>query len=201
MSNAYDPAPPRRPDSQYYPPQPRSAGWMAVTALVVGIISAVLALIPFVGLLFAGVAVITLILGIVAWASAANNPARTKGVAVAATIVSALAIVIALVSTGVTTLVLRPYAAKVQAVIPESKAAAQAVEAAQKAGADRQAVDAAMEVYVQDVTNAVKDEPDADAAKAAAGASLAALQAKLDALPKSPAPTTLPAEAEPEPEE
>ena len=176
------------------PVEPPRAGGLAITALVLAIIAAVVALIPLLGLLGGLLAVVTLVLGIVSWATASGNPRRSKGVAVAATIVSVLAIVIAVVVSLVAVYFARPYLAKTQAVAPAFKSAAQASTAAENAGADKKAVSAAMQTFTEKFGNAIKDSASAAEAVQQADAALAALQDQLDALPKTAAAATLPAD-------
>ncbi|HVQ89088.1 MAG TPA: hypothetical protein VMT88_13010 [Actinomycetes bacterium] len=77
------------------------AGGLAITALVFSIIAALTSWIPFVSILALLLALAALVMGIIAWSKAGKSH-RPKGMAIAATIVSILAL---LVSAAMTTLV------------------------------------------------------------------------------------------------
>ena len=68
------------------PGQDKPSNALAITALVFAIVSALLFWVPFLGVLLA---LVGLILGAIAW-SKANKTGQPKGMAVAATIISAL---------------------------------------------------------------------------------------------------------------
>lgn len=68
-------------------------GGLAIVAIVFAIIALVISWIPFIG---GGAAVIALILGIIGWTSAKRN-GRSAGLAVAATIIAAISLLIAIV--------------------------------------------------------------------------------------------------------
>ncbi|MEO8328710.1 MAG: hypothetical protein ABI586_01780 [Candidatus Nanopelagicales bacterium] len=84
-----------------YPPGQGSqgAGGLAITALVLSIIAALTSWIPFVSVLALVLALAGLVLGIVAWSKAGKSQ-RPKGMAVSATIVSAIAILVAAAMTA-----------------------------------------------------------------------------------------------------
>jgi hypothetical protein len=82
-----------------YPPTAAPAGpgsALAVTALVLAIVSAALCWIPFLG---AVSALAALVLGIVAWARAQTGRSGGKGMAIAATVIGACAVVLGIVLT------------------------------------------------------------------------------------------------------
>ena len=166
------------------PAEPARAGGLAITALVLSIIAQVLSPVLIGGLL----AVVTLVLGIVAWAMAAGNPARTKGIPIAATVVSVAAVVLAIVAMIVFTLLVQPYWAKGQAVVPAFQTAAQSATAAEKAGANEKDVSAAMQTFTEQVGAAVRDAATADEAKQAADAALEQFEATVAGLPRKTAP-------------
>jgi hypothetical protein len=76
-------------------PPAAGAGGLAITGLVFAIAAGVLFWIPFLGIL---IALVGLVLGVVAWSTAGKN-GRPKGIAIAATIVGALAMVGAILVT------------------------------------------------------------------------------------------------------
>ena len=77
------------------------SGGLAITALVFSIIAALICWIPFISFLALVLALVGLVLGIVAW-SKAGKTHRPKGMAVAATIVSALALLVAIAMSALT---------------------------------------------------------------------------------------------------
>jgi hypothetical protein len=86
-----------------YPSAAASAGsgGLAITGLVFSIIAALICWIPFISFLALLLALVGLVLGIVAW-SKAGKTHRPKGMAIAATIVSALALLVAIAMSALT---------------------------------------------------------------------------------------------------
>ena len=160
------------------PTHPATAGGLAITALVLAIISLLLSIVVIGGLLGA----VTLILAIVAWVMAAKDPLRTKGVAIAATIISALAVLVAVGIFAVGAIFAGPYIQKGKAVAPALQTGGQASTAAENAGADSASVSRAMQTFTETVGTAVRDAATPDEAKQAADDALADLEAKLQAL-------------------
>ena len=76
-------------------PPKRGASGLSITALIIAIISLVICWIPFVGAI---AALVALVLGIAAWTTSKSS-GRPVGLAVAATIVSALAAVAGVILT------------------------------------------------------------------------------------------------------
>ncbi|MCZ3387460.1 MAG: CD20-like domain-containing protein [Actinomycetia bacterium] len=100
-AGGYPPPPPAGYPAPTYPaagypggqaPKP-GAGALSIVALVVAIIALIICWFPFVG---GAAALIALILGVIAWVSAKKS-GRPAGLAIAATIVSALALLVGIV--------------------------------------------------------------------------------------------------------
>ena len=100
-AGGYPPPPPPGYPAPTYPaagypggqaPKP-GAGALSIVALVIAIVALFICWFPFVG---GGAALIALVLGIVAWVSA-KKAGRPAGLAIAATIVSALALLVGVV--------------------------------------------------------------------------------------------------------
>jgi hypothetical protein len=75
----------------------RRGSGMAVAALVCGIIGAVIALIPILGIFGIILGLLGLIFGLVGWSKARKGQAGGKGMAIAGAILGALAIVLGIV--------------------------------------------------------------------------------------------------------
>lgn len=74
---------------------------MGVAALVLGILSAIVCWIPFCNVWAIVPAVVGLILGIIDWVKKKKNPEKKKGLAIAGTICSGIAIVIIIIEIAV----------------------------------------------------------------------------------------------------